>query len=226
MPCSWSICLDERSDFLWFTCIWCKLPPWIRESLFLLLWNHPKSVMHVRSILWVDRLIIFIPYVSPSTPSHWLICSRRRSFFIRANHMTYVRTSISPMMVPNQNSVVFYHKTTMWLCLSWTSCSHACSRTSSCFGACYRSSSLENLATSSRRLVLQPFFSRHVVWNILTPTRSESQADMMVGTSPKNYNIGHSITGEVDVVANTPSRKAYYCIILFEEVGHLPIRIS
>ena len=34
MPRAWSICLDERSDFLWFTCIWCKLPSWIRESLF------------------------------------------------------------------------------------------------------------------------------------------------------------------------------------------------
>ena len=64
------------------------------------------------------------------------------------------------------------------------------------------------------------------VWNILTPTRSESQADMMVGTFPKNYNIGPSITGKVDVVANTPSRKTYYCSILIEEVGHLPIRIS
>ena len=64
MPRLWGICLDERSDFLWFTCIWCKLPSWIRESLFLLLWNHPRSVMHVRSILWSDRLIIFIPYVS------------------------------------------------------------------------------------------------------------------------------------------------------------------
>ena len=48
----------------------------------------------------------------------------------------------------------------------------------------------------------------------------------MVGTFPKNYNIGSSITGTVDVVANTPSRKAYYCSILIEEVGHLPIRIS
>ena len=84
MPRSWSICLDERSDFLWFTCIWCKLPSWIRESLFLLLWNYPKLVMHVRSILWSDRLIIFIPYVSPSTPSHWLICSRKGSSFLRA----------------------------------------------------------------------------------------------------------------------------------------------
>ena len=49
---------------------------------------------------------------------------------------------------------------------------------------------------------------------------------MMVGTSPKNSNIALSITGKVDVVANTSSRKAYYCSILIEEVGHLPMRIS
>ena len=49
---------------------------------------------------------------------------------------------------------------------------------------------------------------------------------MMVGTFPKNYNIGPLITGKVDVVANPPSRKVYYCNILVEEVGHLPIRIS
>ena len=61
---------------------------------------------------------------------------------------------------------------------------------------------------------------------ILTPTRSESQADMMVGMYSKNYNVGLSVTSNVDVVANTPSRKAYYCSILVEEVGHLPIRIS
>ena len=130
---------------------------------------------------------------------------------------------------PLLNSVVFYYKTTLWSCLSWTSCSHVCSRTSSCFGACYRSSSPENLATSSRRFVLQTFIflpKTRWAWNILTPTRAESQADMMVGTFPKNYNTGPSETGNVDVVVNTPSRKAYYCIILFEEVGLLPIRIS
>ena len=49
---------------------------------------------------------------------------------------------------------------------------------------------------------------------------------MMVGTFPKNYNTGPSITGKVDVMANTPSRKTYYCSILIEEVGHLPMRIS
>ena len=64
------------------------------------------------------------------------------------------------------------------------------------------------------------------VWNILTPTRSESQADVMVGTFPKNYNIGPSIIGKVDVVANTPSRKTCYYNILIEEVGHPPIGIS
>ena len=49
---------------------------------------------------------------------------------------------------------------------------------------------------------------------------------MMVGTFPKNYNIGLSVTGKVDVVANTPTRKTYYCSILIEKVGHLPIGIS
>jgi len=63
------------------------------------------------------------------------------------------------MMVPHLNSVVFYHKTTMWSCLSGTACSHVFSRTSSCFGACYLSSFLENLATPSRRIVFQTFFS-------------------------------------------------------------------
>ena len=59
------------------------------------------------------------------------------------------------MMVPYQNSVVFYCKTTMWSCLPGTAWSHVRSRTSSCFGACYHSSFPENLATLSHRFVLQ-----------------------------------------------------------------------
>ena len=118
-------------------------------------------------------------------------------------------------MVPHLNSVVFYYKTTTWSCLSWTTCSRVCSRTSSCFGACYRSSFPENLATSSHWFVLQTFFSRHVVWIILLPTRFESQADMMVGTSSKNYDIGSS---EVDA----PSWKHYYCSILIKPFGYFP----
>ena len=103
------------------------------------------------------------------------------------------------------------------------------SRTSSRFGACYRSSSPENPATSSRRFVLQTF--------IFLPRLDESgiswhQPDLNLrqiwwfGTFPKNYNIGLSITGKVDVVANASSRNIYYCSILIEEVCHLPIRIS
>ena len=72
--------------------------------------------------------------------------------------MPYTRASISSLMVPNQNSVVFHCKTTMWSCLSGTTCSHVCSGTRSCFGACYRSSSPEILAISSRQFVLQTFF--------------------------------------------------------------------
>ena len=124
------------------------------------------------------------------------------------------KTSISSLMVPHLNSVVFYYKTTTWPCLSGTSCSHVCSRTSSCFGACYRRSSPENLTTSSRRFVLQTFSSRHVVWIILLPTRPESQAGAMVGTSSKNNDVG---SGKVDA----PSRDIYYCSILTEQFDHL-----
>ena len=77
------------------------------KSCFYFLWNHPKSVMHVRRILWSVRLIIFIPYVYPSTPSHWLTCSRKRSLCLGSNPWTCVKTLISLMMVPNQNSIVF-----------------------------------------------------------------------------------------------------------------------
>ena len=146
---------DERSDFLLYTCIWWKLPPWIWERLFCFLWNHPKSVMHTCEVFCSLEACNLHSICVPSTPSHWLICSRRRSSFLRI--MTYIRTSLSAMMVPNQNSVVFYYKTTVWSCLSRTVCSQVCSRTSSCFGACYHSSFPENLATSSRRFVLQTF---------------------------------------------------------------------
>ena len=43
---------------------------------------------------------------------------------------------------------------------------------------------------------------------------------------PKNYNIGPSINGKVDVVAKTPSQKTCYYNILIDGVGHLPIGIS
>ena len=91
----------------------------------------------------------------PSTPSHRLICSRRRSSFLRACLMQGLRYPC--WWFPHLNSVVFYYKTTLWSCLSGTACSHVCSRTSSCFGAYYRSSFPENLATSFRRFVLQTF---------------------------------------------------------------------
>ena len=199
------------------------------RKIVLFPWNHPKSVMHTCEVFCGLETCNLHSICVPSTPSHWLTCSRKRSLCLGSNPWTCVKTSISSMMAPNQNSVVFYCKTTMWACLSGTTCSHVCSRTSSCFGACYRSSSPENPATSSRRFVLQTF--------IFLPRLDESgiswhQPDLNLrqiwwfGTFPKNYNIGPSITGKVDVVANTPSRKTYYCSILFEEVGHLPIRIS
>ena len=94
------------------------------RKIVLFSWNHSKLVMHTCEVFCGLETCNLHSICVPSTPSHWLICSRRRSSFIRANHMTYARTSLSTVMVPNQNSVVFYYKTTLWSCLSWTSCSH------------------------------------------------------------------------------------------------------
>ena len=138
-------------------CIWCKLPPWIRGRFVLFPWNHPKSVMHTCKVFCSLETCNLHSICVPSTLSHWLTCSRKRSLCLGSNPWTCVKTSISSMMVLHLNSVVFYHKTSMWSCLSGTACSHVFSRTSSCFGACYHSSFPENLATSSRRFVLQTF---------------------------------------------------------------------
>ena len=94
------------------------------RKIVLFPWNHSKLVMHTCEVFCGLETCNLHSICVPSTPSHWLICSRRRSSFIRANHMTYARTSLSTVMVPNQNSVVFYYKTTLWSCLSWTTCSH------------------------------------------------------------------------------------------------------
>ena len=190
-----------------------------RSSRFCLLWNHPKSVMHTCEVFCSLETCNLHSICVPSTLSHWLTCSRKRSLCLGSNPWTCVKTSISSTMVLHLNSVVFNYMTATWPCLSGTTCSHVCSRTSSCFGACYRSSFPENLATSSRRFVLQTF--------IFLPRLDESgiswhQPDLNLrqiwwfGTFPKNYNIGLSITGKVDVVANTPSRKTYYGSILIE----------
>ena len=61
------------------------------KACFYLLWNRPKSFMHVRSILWSVRLIIFIPYEFSSTLSHWLICSRKRSCCANPRSCTRLR---------------------------------------------------------------------------------------------------------------------------------------
>ena len=88
-----------------------------RKSMLFPLESSQISHAYVRNTLWFGRLITSTPCVIPSTPSHWLICSRKRS-------LARVKTSKSLMMVPHRNSVVFYYKTTLWSCLSWTTCSH------------------------------------------------------------------------------------------------------
>ena len=136
-------------------CIWCKLPPWIRESLFLLpLESSQVSHAYVWSILWSGDLQPSFHMCSEHTKP-LIDLFKEKKFLLKS--MPYARILISSLMVPHLNSVVFHCKTTTWSCLSGMACSHVCSRTSSCFGACYRSSFPENLATSSRWFVLQTF---------------------------------------------------------------------
>ena len=78
--------LVKEVTFSKYTWIWSKLPPWNWERfVFCPLESSQMSHAFVRSILWFGRLITSTPYVFPSTPSHWLNCSRRRSSFLRAN---------------------------------------------------------------------------------------------------------------------------------------------
>ena len=49
---SWSICLMKGVTSFDSRAFWCKLPSWIRESLFVLLWNHPKMVMHMCEVVY------------------------------------------------------------------------------------------------------------------------------------------------------------------------------
>ena len=188
-------------------CTWCKLPPWIRGRLFCFLWNHPKSVMHTCEVFYSLEACNLHFICVPSTQSHWLSCSKiKESVQGELFGLPRVETSMSLMMVPHLNSVVFNYKTATWPCLSGTTCSHVCSRTSSCFGAYYRSSLPENPATLSRQFVLQTFIflsrldESGIPWH--QPDLNLRQI-WWFGTFPKNYNIGPSITGKVDVEAST-----------------------
>ena len=97
---------DERSDFLLYTCIWWKLPPWIWERLFCFLWNHPKSVMHTCEVFCSLEACNLHSICVPSTLSHWLTCSRKRSLCLGSKPWTCVKASISSIMIPQLNSVV------------------------------------------------------------------------------------------------------------------------
>ena len=94
----------------------------------------------------------------------------------------YAQDFVISMMVPNQNSVVFYCKTAMWSCLSGTTCSHVFSRNISCFGAYsivhFPRILQRHLVDLCCNLSLQTCW----VWSILSTIGSESHADMMVVT--------------------------------------------
>ena len=76
------------------------------------------------SLVW--RLATFILYESLAhQATDWFVQGKEVLKCYSLRTQRYMRmTSLSAMMVPNQNSVVFYSKTTMWSCLSGTACSH------------------------------------------------------------------------------------------------------
>ena len=128
----------------------------LRKFVLLPLESSQVSHAYVRSILWFGDLQPSFHMCSEHTKP-LIDLFKEKKFLLKS--WTYARTSISSMMVPHLDSVVFYYKTTMWSCLSGTACSQVCSKTSSCFGAYYHSPFPENLAIPSRRFVLQTLFS-------------------------------------------------------------------
>ena len=64
MPRSWSICWMREVTFFDSRAFDVSCRREFEKACLYLLWNHPKSVMHVRSILWFGRLITSILYVS------------------------------------------------------------------------------------------------------------------------------------------------------------------
>ena len=104
--------------------------------------------------------------------------------------------------------------------LVWDNVFTCCSKTSSCFWACYRSSSPENLATSSRRFVLQTFIflSRLDESGISCYQLDLNLRQIWWLELFQDYDVGPD---KVDVLADTPSRKIYHCSILIELFDHL-----
>ena len=144
-------------------CIWCKFPPWIREKLICFFGIIPsqscKCEVFYCLIDWSSSLHM---YLLAHQATDWFVQGKEVRCHSRRAHTDLHMASLSAMMVPTQNSVVFCCKTSTWSCLSWVVCSHVALQSSSCFGVGFHSSSAENLATLARQIVLQTFLFRRV----------------------------------------------------------------
>ena len=81
-----------------------------RKSMLLPLESSQVSHAHVRSILWSGDLQPSF-HMCPEHTKPLIDLFKEDKFLLKS--MPYARTSISSMMVPHLNSVVFYCKTTM-----------------------------------------------------------------------------------------------------------------
>ncbi len=176
-------------------CIWCKLPPWIREKLICFFGIIPSQSCTCE---------VFYGLIDWSSSLHmYLLAHQATDWFVQGKevkcHSWRYQTdlhmaSLSAMMVPIQNSVVFCCKTFHVFIIVLGSVFTWVLRSSSCFGVVFRSSFPENLATLSRRFVLQTFFSDMLSLKHRGTNRSWISGSYNGWNFPKNYNIGLYVT--------------------------------
>lgn len=90
----------------------------LRKLILLPLESSQVSHAQVQSILWFGDLPpSFYMYPQHTKPLIDLFKDKKFKWYSRRAQTDMHKTLLYSMMVPNQNSVVFYCKTTMWSCL-------------------------------------------------------------------------------------------------------------
>jgi hypothetical protein len=164
-----------KSIFLWFTCNCWKMSPWTEEEFSYFLRNHPKLVLHVRSIFLDGSLLPPSSWnFSICTTSHWLIYWRKKK--IQELHYLWC--------FPTRTRLCF-------IAISYCWCD--------CLLAIVILLIFLELYTVVHILRIQQHYLTDIYWNYLFrhtkyevwfhQTRAESQAAAMVGV-PQDFDIG------------------------------------
>ena len=89
------------------------------KVLFRCFSGNTKSFTHVRSVICFEDLLSSLHIISLSTSNYWLIWSRKRSSFIRANPDLHMEPCYPLWWCPNENPVAFWRTNSMWARMSW-----------------------------------------------------------------------------------------------------------